>query len=48
MKLYKVKYYNHISDMTYTKKQADKLALQLNDIYIDCDAHVIEDKELEK
>lgn len=45
---YRVKYYNHVSDATYTKKQADKIALQLNDTYPDCDAHVIEDKETAK
>lgn len=46
--MYRVKYYDHVSDMTYTKKQAESLALQLNNIYLDCDAHVIEDKEVEK
>ena len=45
---YRVKYYDHVSDATYTKKQADKLALRLNDTYLDCDAHVLEDKETAK
>ena len=45
---YKVKYYNHISDNDYTLDKAKKLVEYLNETFKDCNAHMIEIKELEE
>lgn len=42
MKLYKVKYYNHVSDNTYTKRQALERVDYLNGTFKDCNAHMVE------
>ena len=47
MSKYKVKYYNHISDSDYTKKQAKERVEYLNETFKGCNAHVIKIKELE-
>ena len=47
MKLYKVKYYNHVSDRNYTEAQAKERVSYLNETFKGCNAHMVEIKELE-
>lgn len=42
MKLYKVKYYNHVSDRTYTETQAIERVDYLNETFKGCNAHKVE------
>lgn len=42
MKLYKVKYYNHVSDRTYTEEQAKECVEYLNSTFKGCNAHMVE------
>lgn len=44
-KLYKVKYYNHISDSDYTLEQAKERVEYLNSTFKGCNAHMVEIKE---
>lgn len=48
MKLYKIKYYNHVSDSTYTKRQAIERVNYLNETFKGCNAHMVEIKENRK
>lgn len=48
MKLYKVKYYNHISDNTYTEEQATERVDYLNSTFKGCSAHMFKIREDEK
>ncbi len=47
MKLYKVKYYNHISDSDYTLEQARKRVEYLNSTFKGCNARIVEKKEID-
>ena len=47
MKLYKVKYYNHISYGDYTEDQAKERVEYLNSTFNGCNAHMVEIRELE-
>lgn len=44
---YKVKYYNHISNRTYTLEQAKERVDYLNETFKGCNAHMVEIKENE-
>ncbi len=43
---YKVKYFNHISDSVYTLEQAKERVEYLNETFKECNAHMIEIKEV--
>lgn len=42
---YKVKYFNHLSNKTYTLEQAKERVEYLNKAYKGCNAHIVEIKE---
>ena len=43
---YKVKCFNHISGSVYTLEEAKELVKHLNETFKECNAHMIEIKEL--
>lgn len=48
MKLYKVKYFNHISINDYTLEQAKERVEYLNETFKGCNAHIVKIKEIKK